>query len=101
MLKAKVMKKMLSPKSQLVPFAPYRGHSFWQKGRGFAEGQNVAKQPSDLWQSDLPRRSRSGEGGSRSVKVNQSDFFCSKCQAVLCKYLYMRLLQNIQWSNQL
>jgi hypothetical protein len=85
--------KAQEDKSPFANFAPFRGHSFWQKGRGFAEGQNVAKQPSDLWQSGLPRRSRlvrrsrsgeggCGEGGSRSVKVNQSDFFCSKNQAI-------------------
>jgi hypothetical protein len=67
----------LAPEVSLF-LLPFRGHSVGPRGKGIVEGQNVAQQPSDLWQSGLPRRSRCGEGGSKSVKLNQSDFFAQK-----------------------
>jgi hypothetical protein len=74
--------KAQEEKSPFATFAPFRGHSVWQKGRGFAEGQNVAKQALDWWQAGLPRRSRCGEGGSGSVKPNQTDSSWSTNQAI-------------------
>jgi hypothetical protein len=55
--------------------------------------------PSAVHPPGLPRRNLRGEGGSNSIKVNQSDLLVKPARQNPCKCFIMNLLQNMEPSG--
>jgi hypothetical protein len=63
--------KAQEQKSSFATFAIFRGYSVWQKGRGFAAGQNDTKQ-APVWAARACRAeavsAKAGQGQSNRIK---------------------------------
>jgi hypothetical protein len=97
----------------LETFVPFRGNYVIVNSR--VRGQQAGSPPRSRcgfkaglprrsrcgFKAGLPRRSRCGEGGSRSVKVSQTDCSVKLSTQISHKHLNMNALQNKQpWSDQ-